>query len=347
MLPAGKSLYHRHAAWYTYMNMEHNGSSRKSRFHLNMFSECERVDLRWWQCPPFLFIAMGSLTIATMTVTSILISRYFEDPEVPTILSVSVIAILFFIMGNSIVTGFNKIAQANRMKTEFISIASHQLRTPLSVFKWTLDLMVRDMNNAEMATGIRKDEFMRLMDALSDSTERMARMVNALLDVSRIEAGTIAFDIQPFSLLELTKQEVENFRELADGSKVKILFDAPLAVRTVKGDKLRVVMVIQNLLDNALRYTPGNGTITVRVEDAGRGVKWSVSDQGMGIPKSAQQNIFGKFFRAENVKREKIVGSGIGLYVARSIIEKSGGAIGFESDEGKGSMFWFTLPVAE
>jgi len=175
----------------------------------------------------------------------------------------------------------------------------------------------------------------------------MARMVNALLDVSRIEAGTIVFDVQQFSLLDLTQQEVGNFRELADGAKVKINFDAPSAVRPVKADKLRVIMVIQNLLDNAMRYTPGEGTITVQIEDSGEPfVTWSVSDQGLGVPKSEQPRIFGKFFRADNVKREKIVGSGIGLYIARSIIEKSGGTIGFESEEGKGSTFWFTLPVA-
>src|SRR3989344_5471384 len=318
-------------------------------FHyFNLFSECGRFGLHWWQCPPFLFIAMGILSITTMVVTAVLTTWYFEDPEIPTVVAVSFVAGLFLIIGNLIIQGFEKIAQANRMKTEFISIASHQLRTPLSVFKWTLDLMVRDISDAEKKTGIHQQEFERLAGALTDSTERMARMVNALLDVSRIEAGTIVFDVQPFSLLDLTQQEVGNFRELADGAKVKINFDAPSAVRPVKADKLRVIMVIQNLLDNAMRYTPGEGTITVRIEDSGGpSITWSVSDQGLGIPKGEQTRIFGKFFRADNVKKEKIVGSGIGLYIARTIIEKSGGTIGFESEEGKGSTFWFTLPAVE
>src|SRR3989338_10003182 len=219
---------------------------KKTLPHINFFSECERAGLSWWQCPPFLFISMGVLTIFTMLFTAIIAARYFEEPEVPTVVAVTVVAILFFVMGQSIIQGFNKIAQANRMKTEFISIASHQLRTPLSVFKWTLDLMVRDISDAEKKTGIHQQEFERLVGALTDSTERMARMVNALLDVSRIEAGTIVFDVQPFSLLDLTQQEVGNFRELADGAKVKINFDAPSAVRPVKADKLRVIMVIQN-----------------------------------------------------------------------------------------------------
>jgi signal transduction histidine kinase len=289
---------------------------------------------------------MGVLTIITMILTTVLAARYFEDPEAPTIISVTVVAILFLVIGNFIIEGFNKIAQANRMKTEFISIASHQLRTPLSVFKWTLDLVIRDMGDATKRAGIEQHEFDRLMGALSDSTERMARMVNALLDVSRIEAGTIVFDTQPFSLVDLTRQEVENFQEISEGMKVKILFDAPSSVRNIRADKLRIVMVIQNLIDNALRYTPGDGIITVGIQDdGGQYVKWSVTDQGMGIPTSDQKNIFSKFFRADNVQREKIVGSGIGLYIARSIIEKSGGRIGFESGEGKGSRFWFTLPV--
>lgn len=312
------------------------------------FLECERFGISWWQCPPFLFVVMGVFSITTMAVTSILTARYFDDPEGPTIIAVSLVAGVFLIIGNFVIQGFEKIVQANRMKTEFISIASHQLRTPLSVFKWTLDLMLRDIADMEKKTGVHQQEFDRLMGALTDSTERMARMVNALLDVSRIEAGTIVFDTQAFSLADLTREEVENFRELADGAKVKIDFDAPSSARPVRADKLRVVMVIQNLLDNAMRYTPGEGTITVRVKDTGGpSIIWSVSDQGLGIPKSEQTRIFGKFFRADNVKREKIVGSGIGLYIARSIIEKSGGSIGFESEEGKGSTFWFTLPATE
>ncbi|OGZ96077.1 MAG: hypothetical protein A2847_02490 [Candidatus Sungbacteria bacterium RIFCSPHIGHO2_01_FULL_50_25] len=320
---------------------------KKTLPHINFFSECERAGLSWWQCPPFLFISMGVLTIFTMLFTAIIAARYFEEPEVPTVVAVTVVAILFFVMGQSIIQGFNKIAQANRMKTEFISIASHQLRTPLSVFKWTLDLMVRDMSDEEKKTGVPNNELGRLVGALTDSTERMARMVNALLDVSRIDAGTIVFDSQPFSLSELTEKEVANFNELTGGAHVKIEYDAPKSVRPVKADKLRVTMVVQNLIDNAVRYTPGDGVITVRIEDAGGpSVKWSVTDQGLGIPETEKKNIFGKFFRAENVKREKIVGSGIGLYIAKSIIEKTGGKIGFESREGKGSTFWFTLPVA-
>lgn len=315
--------------------------------HIDFFSECERAGLSWWQCPPFLFISMGALTIFTMLFTAVIAARYFEEPEIPTVIAVTFVAVLFLVMGNSIIQGFNKIAQANRMKTEFISIASHQLRTPLSVFKWTLDLMVRDMSDAEKKTGIPNIELGRLVGALTDSTERMARMVNALLDVSRIEAGTIAFDSQPFSLSELTEKEVASFRELAGNAHVKIEYNAPKPVRLVKADKLRVTMVIQNLIDNAMRYTPGDGVITVRIEDeGGPSVKWSVADQGLGIPETEQRSIFGKFFRAENVKREKIVGSGIGLYIAKSIIEKTGGEIGFESREGKGSTFWFTLPIA-
>lgn len=322
-------------------------SIQPSQSRSDMFSECERVGLHWWQCPPFLFVLMGLLTIVTMVFTAVLTTRYFEDPEIPTVFAVTVVAVLFVVMGNFIIQGFNKIAQANRMKTEFISIASHQLRTPLSVFKWTLDLILRDMGEIEKSTGVKNVEMGRLMGALTDSTERMARMVNALLDVSRIEAGTIVFDTQSFSLLDLTKSEVANFQELAEGAKVKIVLAPSGPVRPVKADKLRVTMVIQNLIDNAMRYTPGDGVITVQVEDSGGGdVTWSVTDQGLGIPKSEQRRIFGKFFRADNVKKEKIVGSGIGLYIARSIIEKSGGRIGFESEEGKGSTFWFTLPVA-
>src|SRR3989338_11399901 len=130
--------------------------SPKSRS--DMFSECERVGLRWWQCPPFLFVLMGLLTIVTMVFTAVLTTTYFEDPEMPTVFAVTVVAVLFIIMGNFIIQGFNKIAQANRMKTEFISIASHQLRTPLSVFKWTLDLILRDMGEAEKSSGIKNVE---------------------------------------------------------------------------------------------------------------------------------------------------------------------------------------------
>lgn len=311
----------------------------------NLFSECQ--ELRWglWQCPPFLFILMGLVTIVSMIATYALASRYIEEPQIAALVVIFV-ALLFFIVGNIIISGFNKMVETNRMKSEFIAIVSHQLRSPLSVFKWTTDVLERQLK-AEIQIDTPTANY---LDTLRSTTENMIALVNSLLEVTRIEARTFLLREEQFSLVDQTRSTVDNFIKYAEASNVHIAFEAEPNLPEVKADKERVGIIVQNLIDNSIRYTSKSGTIRIRITREKDSLKWSIQDEGIGVPTNQQRFIFQKFFRADNIKRSdsrtQTHGSGIGLFISKEIIEASGGHIGFVSEENKGSTFWFTLPLS-
>lgn len=304
---------------------------------LNIAAECRAVKIPLRHCPPFLFIMMGFVTIMAMAASYIAASRYTDQPEIAALI-VSFVAALFFVVGNLVITGFNQIAEANRMKSEFVSIISHQLGTPLSIFRMTLGLMDRERGSG--AEGVAQ-----YLPTLTDTTDRMIRLVNALLDVSRIEASRLTLKQEHLALGEMTEQLVAHFRSYADAHKVRLALRLPEHLPPVRADREKIDMVMQNLIDNAIRYTLGGGTAAITLSADGGSVRWSIADEGAGIPISQQPYIFQKFFRGENGHSRDTHGSGIGLYIAKAIVEASGGKIGFSSREGKGTTFWFTLPV--
>ena len=300
--------------------------------------ECHQSHLAIWQCPPFLFLIMGFVTILAMLGSFMIASRYIAEPEIAALI-VIFIAFLFIILGNLIITGFNRIALANRMKTEFVSIASHQLRSPLSIFKWTLEILQR-RGYAEAPE--KTEDFMR---TLRETTERMIRIVNSLLEVSRIEAGVLMLKPEIFNLSQLTDDIVKRFDTYARASGIVITHTPNQTLPAVTSDRERISMVIENLISNAIQYTAGSGTIKIIIEHPDGYLRWSITDEGRGIAPNQQLYIFGKFFRADGAGGPHTRGTGLGLYIAKSIIEASRGTIGFTSVSGKGSTFWFTLPI--
>lgn len=308
---------------------------------LNPLAECRELRWRVWQCPPFLFLVMGFITIVSMVATYALASRYIDEPELAALL-VIFITILFLIIGNIIITGFNRIAQTNRLKSEFISLVSHQLRSPLSVFKWTLDVVERWGKHQDA-----EHNNQNFLQTLRNTTENMIGLVNSLLEVSRIEARTFILREETFSLPDLAKGIADNFRNYAQASNIHLSLEAEADLPALRADRDRIAIVIQNLLDNAIRYSLRAGTVKVSISKKGNSLLVSVDDQGIGIPPNLQKRIFEKFFRVGNMQKsdKQTHGTGIGLYIAKEIVTASGGTIGFTSEEGRGSTFWFTLPI--
>lgn len=311
---------------------------------LNIIEECRVLRWKLWQCPPFLFLLMGFVIIISMLATYLLATRYVTEPEFAALIVIFVTAILL-ILGTFIINGFNKVVEADRMKSEFISLISHQLRSPLSIFRWTLDLFKRDIQSGTLD---KLDKIENNLAVLSATTEQMIKLVNSLLEVSRIEARTFVLKKEVFSLETLTRKVMESFMKLAEASNIAISLKAEENLPQVITDPQRIEMVVQNLIDNAIRYTPSPGNISIKIEkDDFHSLRWSISDSGRGIPASEQRYIFQKFFRGRNTKGDATHGTGIGLYIAKTIIEAAGGKIGFVSNEGRGSTFWFILPLAK
>lgn len=312
--------------------------SKKKSF----IEECRGLEWGLWQCPPLLFMVMGVVTIISMIATYILAGDYVDEPELGALVVIFVAALLFLI-GNVIVSNFTRVMETNRLKTEFLSIVSHQLRSPLSIFKWTLDVLERDLKG--IAKEASSDE--NFLQTLRISLDNMVILVNTLLDVSRIEAKTFKIRSEEFDIHVLTKEIVQNFSRYAEASNIKVELLPEPNLPKVFADKERIAIVIRNLLDNAIRYTENSGVASIHIKQDQNAVKWSIEDHGIGIPNEDKDKIFQKFSRASNIKTSSANnhGTGIGLYISREVIKASGGSIGFTSELGKGSVFWFTLPT--
>lgn len=304
---------------------------------LNFIGECRENRLPLWECPPFLFIIMGIVNIGTVISVYIFAERLVAEPEVAALI-VLFVAFLIFAVGNFLIVGFNKVAEANRIKTEFLNMISHQLRTPLAIFKWALELLGQE----QKALPQQQKEYIGL---LRDNNERMIRLVGLLLDVSRIEARRFVLRRSPVSLGQLTGEVIKSLKAEREAVHTPIRLESRKE-SAVLGDMERLRMVMQNLVDNAIRYSFGSGEIIITISNTEQGaVEWRVRDHGVGIPAGQQKYIFQKFFRGEGGRFPQPQGTGLGLYIARAVIAELGGEIGFESQEGKGSTFWFRLPV--
>ncbi len=299
---------------------------------LSLGGGCSKYRIPVWQCPQFLFLVMGAFIIAAILVTY-QIARSYEEPEIAALIVLSLSTVLF-VIGNIIVNSFERVAVSSLSKSQFISIISHQLRSPLSAIKWQLDALSQD-NFRDYAGGIY------------EQNEKMIRSVNDLLEVNRIEDNDIILKPAEFSLAELTKKAVQRFDKLVIRQNVKISLFIQPDLPGVYADEERIMGVLDHLIDNSIRYSLNGGEIAISLEKKDKSILWKITDQGAGIPKESQKKVFEKFFRSGNTTRYQTVGSGVGLFIAKSIVKLSGGEIGFSSILNKGSTFWFSLPAAD
>lgn len=233
-----------------------------------------------------------------------------------------------------------RLKEIDQMKTEFISVASHQMRTPLSGVKWVMR-MILDGDLGEL-----NQQQKEMLLKGYETNERMISLINDLLNVSRIEEGRFQYRFVHASLEEVVDHICDELQPTTKKKNVKLAFMKPehtLPKANIDPDKIR--LAVQNLVDNAIKYTPPDGTVTVRVTEDQNQLIFSVRDSGVGIPVDQQGRIFSKFFRADNVIRMQTDGSGLGLFIAKNIVENHRGTIWFESQEGRGTTFYFSLPI--
>lgn len=246
------------------------------------------------------------------------------------------------------------LSETTRQMDEFLGIASHELRTPLTTIKGSLQLAKRQLNRLLKQDGITEEEvagIVTTVQGMLDRAERQAtvqnRLINDLIDVSRIHAGRLELQIEPCDLTGIVREVVEDQRDT--NSTRTILFETSMTEVPVLADMDRVGQVVNNYLSNALKYSEETRPVEVRIVLEGPVVRVVVRDEGPGLPPEEQERIWDRFYRAEGVevKSGSGVGLGLGLHICRTIIEQQGGRVGVESKEGIGSTFWFTLPLAQ
>lgn len=229
----------------------------------------------------------------------------------------------------------------DKLKSEFISIASHQLRTPLTAIKWAIK-MVLDEEEGELNEGQKV-----MLTKGYKSNERIITLVNDLLNVSRIEEGRFGYSFDKANFEDALKIVTENLEVKIQKKQIKFQVKKHGKIPEVFIDKQKMQLVIQNLLENAIKYTPESGRVSVDLEVEGDYLRVKIKDNGIGIPKVDQEKLFSKFFRATNAVSLQTEGSGLGLFIVRNVIKKHGGDIMFNSEEGMGTEFTFSLPIKE
>ena len=304
---------------------------------LNIVAQCKKNGIALWQCPQFLFLVMGVIIFATTLFSYLIGVSIIVDPEVVALV-VIIMTLILLIIAFIITRSFEKLADVSRLKSEFISIVSHQLRSPLTNIKWTFEVL--SSNTFKVALNKKEEYFLNV----SENIKRMVELIDDLLIVSKIEEGAFSINKKEIVIDDFVVDLTNRYKIFAESSKIYLTFKHDESIKTIMADKSMLKIVLENLIDNSIRYTKGGGKIDVRITRKNKDILFSVKDQGVGIPTSDKKFIFEKFFRAENALKSTTKGSGLGLYVCRSIVLASGGKIWFESEENKGTTMYFTLP---
>ena len=231
-----------------------------------------------------------------------------------------------------------KLKEVDKAKSEFISMASHQLRTPLSSISLSSELLLRGI------AGKLEDDPRGYVEEIFISTQKMSEIINDLLNVSKIEMGVNEIRLQNFNVAKFADNLLSelNLQILKNGLILERVY-APEGLE-VDFDKNILTAIVENLITNSIQYTPAGGKITITIKMSDKGPLIMVADNGCGISKVEQDKIFNKFFRAENAKKYDAGGSGLGLYIVKSLADKTGVKIWFESEVGKGTTFYVLLP---
>ena len=305
---------------------------------LNIVAQCKKYNVALWQCPQFLFLIMGIIIIISALSAYLFGNRYIQDPLIVSLITLILTAVLFSVA--VIVTrSFERLAEANKMKSEFITIATHQLRSPLSNLRWSVELLLSGK------LGIIEKKQLEYFAILKENINRMQESVSDLLAVSRIEAAKVLIKKKFFSLRELTENVISEYQPFAKASNVKINLNVEKNLPKILSDPLHVELVVNNLLENAVRYIQDRGKVEINILKKGKNIYFSITDNGVGIPKEEQKYVFQKFFRSKKITKHQTHGSGLGLYMSKATLTGLKGKIGFKSKENQGSTFWFTLPI--
>lgn len=230
---------------------------------------------------------------------------------------------------------------ANKSKTEFVSIVSHELKLPMTSIKGYSDLMLAG------ATGELNENQKSFLTIIRNNVNRMATLVSDLADISRIESGNIRIEPRGVPVWDVVDEVVNITRTQMEQKKQTVSLDIPENLPKAWCDRNRFAQILTNLMSNANKYTPENGTVHVQAMQINSMIQIKVEDNGLGMTPEDQANLFSKFFRSADEKIREAPGTGLGLSITKNLIELQGGKVWFESEYRKGTIFYFTLPIAQ
>jgi len=244
-----------------------------------------------------------------------------------------------------------KLGELDRLKSDFISSISHQFKSPLTAIEGYIDFFIEGIG-----TGIEKEKQIKALNIMKHNTSRLGKLINDVLDLARIEAGQLEIKRQPLKLADVLEEKAREFQRLARENEIEIVVKREEEIGQVLGDGEKLRKVLDNLLSNALKFNQKKGRVVIEAKVRGGQpgqssgfVEVSITDTGYGIPKEEISKIFDKFRRLgpeEETAMEELKGPGLGLAIAKGMVEAQGGKIWVESGLGKGSKFIFTLPRA-
>lgn len=232
-----------------------------------------------------------------------------------------------------------RLTRLDAAKDEFLSIASHQLRTPLTSIKGYLSMVLEgDMGK------VPKAQQQVLSEAFA-SSERMVHLIHDFLNVSRLQTGKFALELGHVDILALVKHEIKSLEAVAKGKGITLKFIDECGPCDMELDETKLQQVVMNFIDNAIFYSHADSTITITLKKTADAIEYTVHDTGIGVPKAEQSRLFEKFFRATNARKQRPDGTGVGIFLAKTVVDAHGGKIIFHSEEGVGSTFGFRLPL--
>jgi signal transduction histidine kinase len=232
-----------------------------------------------------------------------------------------------------------RVRELSQLKSEFVSLVSHELRTPLTAISGCLDLLLEEQSDQ----GGKPEE---LLSIVKRNTDRLVKLLDGLLDLSRIESGKVELNLTAVDVMASIAEVVSLLRPQIEAKDQQLTVSQAEALPWVQGDAERIRQILINLLSNAHKYTPHGGQIGVTAHRLDGWIQIDVRDNGVGLSADEQAQVFNKFFRAQQPARQEVVGAGLGLAITRLLVELHGGRISVVSAPGQGSTFSFTLPVA-
>ncbi|OIO35247.1 MAG: hypothetical protein AUJ74_07335 [Candidatus Omnitrophica bacterium CG1_02_44_16] len=238
----------------------------------------------------------------------------------------------------SVLTDITKQKELDRLKSQFVSTVSHELRTPIVATQKALAVMM------DKAAGPLTDDQARFLDIANRNLGRLSALINDILDFSKLEAGKMKIELVEASIGQVVEDACEGLVSWANSKDIRIIKNVQDNIPQVKADPNRIIQILNNLIGNALKFTPKGGSVTVDVASLDGGVRVSVQDTGAGIPKEDLSRVFEKFLQLGERRQTDISGTGLGLSIAKEIVELHGGKIWAESEKGQGAKFIFTLP---